>query len=286
MPFALMVLIPLGLTLPKAHAPSGMGHLQSSESLTPDRLLLPGKESCPYRPPGGWTGNGIAAFSYTQLMDESGKNIVKVINEKVEITGAAALTFTGYPPTVVVEPGLKEDRPPENSPEIILGADLVDVREDTDDGQLIQYVEIPWLAIAEELARNPEFLFEFDPRQFEEFIAASYDREGWDVELTPRSADGGRDVIATRNDFGSIRVYDEVKRYSKGERVTAEKVRALSGVVHGHQNVSKGIVTTTAEFAPGVWTDTAIAPLMPNRLELRDGKRLLEWIQSLRKKDA
>jgi hypothetical protein len=106
----------------------------------------------------------------------------------------------------------------------------------------------------EELARNPEFLFEFDPRQFEEFIAATYGREGWDVELTPRSADGGRDVIATRKDFGSIRVYDEVKCYGPGQRVTVEKVRALSGVVHGRQNVSKGIVTTAAQFAPGIWT--------------------------------
>lgn len=66
-------------------------------------------------------------------MDESGKNIVKVINEKVEITGAAALTFTGYPPTVVLQAGLKEDRPPESSPEIILGADLVDAVRKTDD---------------------------------------------------------------------------------------------------------------------------------------------------------
>jgi restriction system protein len=204
----------------------------------------------------------------------------------IKITGAATLALAGHPATVVLEPGLKEDSPPESSPEIILGADLVDVVRETDEGQLIQYVEIPWLAIAEEIARNPDFLFQFDPRKFEEFIAATYDREGWDVELTPRSADGGRDVIATRNDFGSIRVYDEVKRYGKGQRVEAEKVRALSGVVHGRQNVSKGIVTTTAEFAPGVWTDPAIAPLMPNRLELRDGKRLLEWVQSLREKNS
>ncbi len=203
---------------------------------------------------------------------------------EIQITGAAALAFAGQPATVVLQAGLKEDRPPANSPEIILGADLVDVVRDTDDGQLIQYVEIPWLAIANELQRNPDFLFQFDPRQFEVFVAASYDREGWDVELTPRSADGGRDVIATRNDFGSIRIYDEVKRYSKGERVTAEKVRALSGVVYGHPNVSKGVVTTTAEFAPGVRTDPAIARFMPNRLELRDGERLIEWVKSLRDK--
>ena len=216
----------------------------------------------------------------------------------IAVTGAAKLALKGYAPTVKIEHGIEEDHPSvkkedfpwnlfplKESPEIILGADVINVVRDTKDGQLIQYIEIPWLAIAEEILRNPEFLFEFDPRKFEEFIAASYDREGWEAELTPRSADGGRDVIATRNDFGSIRVYDEVKRYGKGERVAAEKVRALSGVVHGHQNVSKGIVTTTAKFAPGVWTDPAIAPLMPHRLELRDGERLIKWIASLRDKN-
>ncbi len=212
----------------------------------------------------------------------------------IAVTGAAKLALKGYAPTVNIEHGIEEDHPSvkkedfpwnlfplKESPEIILGADVINVVRDTEDGQLIQYIEIPWLAIAEEILSNPEFLFKFDPRKLEEFIAASYDREGWAVELTPRSGDGGRDVIATRNDFGSIRIYDEVKRYGPGKRVTAEKVHALTGVVNTHQNVSKGVLTTTAEFAPGVWTDKAIAPLMPNRLELRDGEFLIEWIASL-----
>ena len=231
-------------------------------------------------------------------MDESKRKGKLKASAEIAVTGAARLAFKGYPATVKIEHGITEDDPTvknedfpwdlfqsEESPQIILGADVIDVVRKTEDGQLIQYIEIPWLAIAEEILRDPEFLYKFDPRKFEEFIAASYDREGWEAELTPRSADGGRDVIATRNDFGSIRVYDEVKRYGKGERVAAEKVRALSGVVHGHQNVSKGIVTTTAKFAPGVWTDPAIAPLMPHRLELRDGERLIEWIASLRDKN-
>ena len=230
-------------------------------------------------------------------MGESNQNGNLSAHAIIAVTGAARLTLKGYPPTVKIEHRIAEDHPTvkaedfpwnlfpsEERPEIILGADVINVVRDTEDGQLIQYIEIPWLAIAEEILRDPEFLYKFDPRKFEEFIAASYDREGWEAELTPRSADGGRDVIATRNDFGSIRVYDEVKRYGPGQYVTAEKVRALSGVVYGHPNVSKGVVTTTAEFAPGVRTDPAIAPFMPNRLELRDGERLIEWIASLRDK--
>jgi len=43
--------------------------------------------------------------------------------------------------------------------------------------------------------------------------------------------------------------------------------------------VSKGIVTTTSSFAPGV--EDEMKPFMPNRFELKDGPRLVEWLKSL-----
>jgi restriction system protein len=196
----------------------------------------------------------------------------------VKISGGGIVGAAGF----AVQFGIPSKKAgDEGAREILLGADLLEYKGYTPDGQIIEYIEIPWLAIAEEMKQDSDFVFTLDPRKFEEFIAASYEREGWTVELTPRSGDKGRDVIATRNDFGSLRIYDEVKRYGPGQRVSAETVRALSGVISGHQNVSKGVVTTTSEFAPGVWTDPAIEPLMPNRLELRDGKRLLDWVKTL-----
>jgi len=120
-------------------------------------------------------------------------------------------------------------------------------------------------------------------RTLEELIAGAYTREGWrEVILTPRSGDGGRDIIASRPDLGTIRIYDQVKAYSPGHVVTADEVRALFGVVTRDQNVSKGIVTTTTTFAPRVREEWKA--VMPYRLDLKDGPALAAWLTGL--KDA
>ena len=58
-------------------------------------------------------------------------------------------------------------------------------------------------------------------------------------------------------------------------------VRALAGVLHGDQKASKGMVTTTSDFAPKIATDPYLAPLMPYCLELMNGDSLRKWIGRL-----
>ena len=58
-------------------------------------------------------------------------------------------------------------------------------------------------------------------------------------------------------------------------------LRFLMTQIHtqiNNQNVSKGIITTTSDFAPGVYTDTEVQRFMPYRLDLRPKRRLLEWL--------
>src|SRR5690606_6643105 len=56
------------------------------------------------------------------------------------------------------------------------------------DGQIIESLSVPWLAIVKELERDPSFLHYFAQhhRAFEEFLAACYDRAGFRVTLTPQ----------------------------------------------------------------------------------------------------
>ena len=148
------------------------------------------------------------------------------------------------------------------------------------EGQLVEGVAVPWFEILRELARNPEFLFQIGWRQLEEFLAGAYERAGWpQVILTPRSGDGGRDIIATKPGIGSIRLFDHAKAYKPGHLVTAEEVRAMLGVLQVHPNVSKGIITTTSRFAPGV--EQEFQAFMPYRLELKNGAQLLSWLAAL-----
>lgn len=105
--------------------------------------------------------------------------------------------------------------------------------------------------------------------------------QGFDVVLTPRSNDKGRDVIATSKGLGSVRFFEQVKAYRPGHVVTAEEVRAMVGVLTLDPNVSKGLVTTTSTFAPGIMQDPETARLMPYRLELKGGNALLEWLTTI-----
>jgi restriction system protein len=133
------------------------------------------------------------------------------------------------------------------------------------------------------IMHNPEELYNIDPRNFEELIAGAYEKSGeFDrVILTPRSGDKGRDVIAEKDGFGSLRIIDQIKRNRITHPVTADDVRALAGVVYLDHNVSKGIVTTSGVFAPNVEKDELIQKVLPYRLELRPRDTLLPWLQRL-----
>lgn len=139
----------------------------------------------------------------------------------------------------------------------------------------------PWEAIFHEIMRDRSKLFRFakDPRSFEEFIADTYRLDGYEVELTPRSNDGGVDVIATKKGFGAIKIFDQAKAYSEERTVSANDVRAAYGVLSMARDTSKVVITTTSDFAPGVYKE--FSPYMPTRLELRHGQGLLDWLKAV-----
>ena len=149
------------------------------------------------------------------------------------------------------------------------------------EGQLIAAVAVPWFDILERMQRDPESIYRLHWRQWEEIIAGAYRRQGFEVILTPRSNDKGRDVIATHHQLGSIRFYDQVKAYAPGHVVTREEVHAMLGVLASQLNVSKGVITTTSTFAPGVLSDPGITQFIPYRLELKDRNALLPWLSSI-----
>lgn len=151
-----------------------------------------------------------------------------------------------------------------------------------EDGRLVEAVALPWFEIMKMIKANPESIYSINPYTWEEIIAGAYTRAGFDeVILTPRSGDNGRDVVATKNGIGSIRIFDQVKAYKPGHLVTAEEVRAMAGTVYAAQNVSKGIVTTTSDFAPRIMEVDFVKNLVPYRLELKGRDDLLAWLGEL-----
>ena len=150
------------------------------------------------------------------------------------------------------------------------------------EGKLVKAVTVPWKLIVRLLRQNPNAVSEIPPQKWEELIAAAFDEAGYDeVILTPRSGDHGRDVIAAKKGVGSIRIIDSVKAYKPGHLVGHDDVRALLGVLSGDRQASKGIVTTTSDFAPGIIKDPFISPFVPYRLELMNGDALQKWLAEL-----
>jgi restriction system protein len=135
------------------------------------------------------------------------------------------------------------------------------------------------LAIINELLKDPSRVYGIDPRKWEEIIAGAYEASRLydEVTLTPRSGDRGRDVIAVKKGFGCVRLIESVKRFKPGTKVTAEQVQALLGVVLSDPQASKGIVSTTWEFAPKIKKNPQITQYIPHRLEL------LNWEDQLRR---
>ncbi len=167
-----------------------------------------------------------------------------------------------------------------DGPSILLQAVIIP-GDKTTEGQLVEAVAFPWFEIIKVLSRSPDTIYEINWRKWEEIVAAAYKQQGFDVTLTPRRNDKGRDVIATSRGLGSVRFIDQVKAYRPGHVVTAEEVRAMVGVLTLELNVSKGLVTTTSAFAPGILHDPEIARLVPYRLELKGRHALLEWLAAV-----
>lgn len=103
-------------------------------------------------------------------------------------------------------------------------------------------------SLIERLSRQPRALYEITPRQFEEVIAEVFARQGFHVELTRATRDGGRDVIAVHEIAGvRSKMIIECKRYAETNKVGLAIVQRLFGVRIA-EAANKAILATTSTF--------------------------------------
>jgi restriction system protein len=172
----------------------------------------------------------------------------------------------------------------ETAPTLVLSTVIIP-GEKTSEGLIVLAAAVPWFKIVEILQRDPEEAYRIDWRVWEGIVAAAWSEWGkrFDAEviLTPASGDGGKDVIVRLPGHGSVMYMDQVKAYKPGHLVTLEQVDAMRGAMQRHPAVSKGIITTTSDFAPGVWADEKLRELMPTRLLLRPRDALFECLSTI-----
>lgn len=152
----------------------------------------------------------------------------------------------------------------------------------THEGILVRSTAALWAELVSRLGKDWSVALQLSPWEWEEMVAGAFKKDGFDeVTLTPRSRDYGRDVIAIKHRVGCVKIIGSVKAYKPGNLVRHDDVRALLGVLSGERDASKGIITTTSDFAPGIASDPGIAPFLPTRLELMNGEQLRKWLTKL-----
>lgn len=117
-----------------------------------------------------------------------------------------------------------------------------------------------------ELVRSPSLIFlarnlvakgvplhEMDARRFEELLAELLQADGWQVEVTPFSSDGGVDVVAVRQVplIGTVRTVWQAKRYDPSKsKVGLSSIRELAASTRDF-SATKGVVATTSMLTSG-----------------------------------
>jgi HJR/Mrr/RecB family endonuclease len=186
--------------------------------------------------------------------------------------------FSKYPPQVVVaqwaapRPGEFMD----SVAEALSKGSLRIIYEATQ-----QRIEI-YSAVTDELlarlAKFPQDRFRLNPRVFEETVAELLDKMGYQVCLTPRSRDKGRDVIASIDTPAApVLMLVECKRYSETRLVGPEPITRLWFRLFD-DTANMAMVITTSSFQP---VAKEIAKSRGYQISLKEGDDFIKWIKSL-----
>jgi restriction endonuclease Mrr len=126
------------------------------------------------------------------------------------------------------------------------------------------------------LAKHPEYMRQMDSRKFELLIADIFKRKGYDVTLTPKTRDGGKDIIALyKSPFGHQLFIVECKKYRENLKVGVEIVRGLYGVKVA-ENYNQAILVTTSTFSKPA--KDFVRPLK-FQLQLKDYNDIRQWCE-------
>lgn len=118
-------------------------------------------------------------------------------------------------------------------------------------------------------------LRQLEASQFERFLAAIWDRRGWETDVTTESRDRGVDVVVTRNNPYQEKKLIQAKRYRAGNRVGSPEIREYNSLKDQEENVDQVLIVTTSDF-------TEDARSIANKLNVKciDGPTLVQIVRS------
>lgn len=148
------------------------------------------------------------------------------------------------------------------------------------DAPAAQTINVQVAAVNEELIRylskHPNLMYDLSPRKFELLIAEIFADMGYEVELTPQTKDGGRDILAVLNaPHGKILTLVECKRYRPDRKVEVDIVERFMYTIDRKDKASCGVIATTSFFTSGART---VERDHKWRLALKDFHGISDWL--------
>ena len=134
------------------------------------------------------------------------------------------------------------------------------------------------------LQEHPHLLRNISPREFEEVVAELFRAKGYEVDLTKRTRDGGKDIIAVHTDSFGIRskYFIECKHFAETNKIGVEVVRALHGVKNTKDGPNKTIVATTSSFTEDARKFVEQEMASKWDMTLADYNDIERWLQDYR----
>ena len=118
-----------------------------------------------------------------------------------------------------------------------------------------------------------------DHRIFEELVAEIFREFGYSIELTKRTRDGGKDIIALKKRDGLVeeKILIECKHWE--DKIDVNPIRNLIGVAISQEELPTGIILATTSHFTKDAEKIAINSAIKIELERKDYEDILEWIQ-------
>lgn len=130
------------------------------------------------------------------------------------------------------------------------------------------------------IQQDNSYIYRISPREFEEVVAELFRNNGYQVTLTKRTRDGGKDVIAVNKDVMGVETsyFIECKRHSESNKVDVGIVRELYGVHSSLNGPNKSIIATTSTFTPDARKFVNEELRSKWDMDLRDINDVLAWV--------
>lgn len=118
-----------------------------------------------------------------------------------------------------------------------------------------------------------------DNRIFEELVAEIFSGFGYTVELTKKTRDGGKDIIALKklDTLHEEKILIECKHWKNN--IDVNVIRNLIGVACSQEDSPTGVILATTSHFTRDAQKIEIGKTIPIELERKDYDDILEWIQ-------